>query len=505
MRRLRDALTLKPERVLWLIAAYCLVAIVLRVLRTEGLQADEAEQIVMSQYLLLGYGRQPPFYNWLQYGVIHLIGPSIFALTVLKNSLLFLCCLFVGLAARQISDRKEVAAAAMLGVLALPAVAVLSQRDLSHAVALLFCVSLFLYGFLGALKHPALWRYALTGLAIGIGLISKYNFVVVPIAAILAILPEAELRRRLFDRRMIATITVAALICLPHALWFLGNIDTATADTIDEMRDDPTGHFIVDRLDGITSLIGAAVEGALPVIAFLAIAFGREVWACWRTETLWTRVTGRMFLLCLLIVGLISFGMGATTISQKWLSPFLLILPLYLCLKIEAAGGFVRRPQAVAVLAVPTSLLAFGFLLYLTAGNMLAPFHGRYQKDSFPSVPFVRQVLADAGSDSRPNFIVADGMALAAAARINAPEIPVAQPGIRRSAAFITGQNRGLVIWNSAQTSALPAELDGFLRANGIDSAALVTKTMVVPYPYSGGRDTEHFNYAWIADPQDQD
>ena len=499
MRRLRDAFIQKPERVLWLIAAYCLAAIVLRVLRTEGLQADESEQIVMSQFLLLGYGRQPPFYNWLQYGVIHLIGPSIFALTLLKNSMLFLCCVFVGLAVRQISERKEVAAAAMLGVLSLPAVSVLSQRDLSHAVALLFCVSLFLYGFLGALRHPALWRYALTGFAIGIGVISKYNFVVVPVAAILAILPEAELRRRLFDRRLILTIAVAGLICLPHALWFFGNIDAATEGTIDEMRDDPTGRFLVDRLDGIVTLIGAAIKGALPLVIFMAIAFGRELWASRQTETMWTRVTGRMFLLCLLIVGLISFALGATTISQKWLSPFLLILPLYLCLKIEASGGFARRPDGAAILAIPASLLAFGFLLYLAAGNVLAPLHGRYQKDSFPSVPFVRQVLAEAGHDDRPDFIVADGMTLAGAARITAPEIPAAQPNLKRSAAFIAPQGRGLVIWNGS--NAMPLNLDAFLRSNGIDTAALVAKTVEVPYPFSGGRDTEHFNYAWTAHP----
>ncbi|TNM65601.1 ArnT family glycosyltransferase [Aliirhizobium smilacinae] len=501
MRRLRDAFIAKPERVLWLIAAYCVAAIVLRLLRTEGLQADESEQIVMSQFLLLGYGRQPPFYNWLQYGVIHLIGPSIFALTLLKNSLLFLCCLFVGLAVRQVSERKEVAAAAMLGVLSLPAVSVLAQRDLSHAVALLFCVSLFFYGFLGALKRPALWRYALTGFAIGIGLISKYNFIVVPIAAILAILPEKELRLRLLDRRLITTIVIAGLICLPHALWFFGNIDAATEGTIDEMRDDPTGHFLVDRLDGIATLIGAAIKGALPLVIFMAIAFGRELWASRQTETIWTRVTGRMFLLCLLIVGLISFGLGATTISQKWLSPFLLILPVYLCLKIEAAGGFVRRPNGVAVLALPASLLAFGFLLYLMAGNVLAPLHGRYQKDSFPSMPFVRQVLAEAEKDNRPDVIVADGMTLAAGARITAPDIPTALPGFRRSSVFIAPQGRMLVIWNGAGGPELPHKLGEFLRSNGIDTAALVAKTTEVAYPFTGGRDTERFNYAWTVRP----
>ncbi|AYD00281.1 glycosyltransferase family 39 protein [Neorhizobium sp. NCHU2750] len=501
MRRLRDALTLKPERVLWLVAAYCLAAMVLRVLRTEGLQADESEQVVLSQFLMLGYGRQPPFYNWLQYGVMHLVGPSIFALTVLKNSLLFLCCLFFGLAARQLSERRDVFAAAILGVLSLPAVTVLSQRDLSHAVALLFCVSLFLYAFLGALRHPAFWRYALTGVAIGIGTISKYNFVVVPIAALIAILPEAELRRRLFDKRLIATIVIAAAICLPHALWFLGNLHDATAGTVNEMRDDATGHFLTDRLDGFVTLIGAAIKGGFPVVLFLMIAFGREVLAAWKVSTVWTRVTGRMFLLCLVIVGLISFGMGATTISQKWLSPFLLLLPLYLCLKIEANGGFYRRPHGAAILALPASVLAFGFLLYLAAGNIFAPLLGHYQKDSLPTVPFVRAVLAEAGPAGRPAYIVSDSMILAGSARLAAPDVPVAQPSIAASAAFIMPQHPGLAVWTGKDNNTVPEQISELLRGRGIDPTTLDAKAMDVPYPYSRGRDTERFHYAWITHP----
>lgn len=501
MRRLRDALTLKPERVLWLVAAYCVAAMVLRVLRTEGLQADESEQVVLSQFLMLGYGRQPPFYNWLQYGVMHLFGPSIFSLTVLKNGLLFLCCVFFGLAARQLSSRKDVSAAAILGVLSLPAVTVLSQRDLSHAVALLFCVSLFLYAFFGALTRPALWRYALTGVAIGIGTISKYNFVVVPIAALIAILPEAELRRRLFDRRLIATIAIAALICLPHALWFLGNIHEATACTVSEMRDDATGHFIVDRLDGMVTLIGAAIKGGFPVVLFLLIAFRREVLDCRNVSTVWTRVTGRMLLLCLVIVGLISFGMGATTISQKWLSPFLLLLPLYLCLKIEANAGFDRRPDGTSVLAIPVAFLAFGFLVYLAAGNILAPLLGRYQKDSLPSVPFVRSVLAEAGPGANPAYVIADTMILAGSARLAAPQIPVAQPSIEASAQFIDPSRPGLVVWSDDKQTGVPEQITSFLRQRGVDVSGLTPKAMDVPYPYSGGRDTERFHYAWIMRP----
>jgi 4-amino-4-deoxy-L-arabinose transferase-like glycosyltransferase len=499
MRRIRDALIARPERVLWLIAAYYLVAILVRVLRTEGLQNDEAEQLFQSQFLLLGYGRQPPFYNWLQYGVVQIVGPSIFAVSLLKNGLLFLSCLFYGLAARHLSERREVSAAAMLGVLALPAVTILAQRDLSHAVATLFAVSFFLYAFLGALARPSLWRYALTGVAIGIGAISKYNFVVLPVAALLAILPEADLRRRLFDRRLIATVAAAGLICLPHALWVLGNFQAATAGTVNAMRDEASGNFLMDRLNGIFELGSAAVTGSLVLVAFLMIAYGRSLFDGWKVETVWTRVMGRMFLISIAIIGLIAVGMGATTISQKWLSPFLLILPLYLCLKIEAAGGFARRIDGVARLSLPSSILAFGFLIYLTAGNVLAPVIGRYPKDSLPSVPFVRQVLAEAGDADDPDFILAGSMALAGSARIAAPDAKVILSNFTQANSIPEG--RGLVIWPGSSVDAVPEALATHLQQQGVDTANISPRMTDVPYPYSRGSETEPFAYAWVARP----
>jgi 4-amino-4-deoxy-L-arabinose transferase-like glycosyltransferase len=501
MRRVRDALIAKPERVLWLIAAYYVVAILVRVLRSEGLQNDEAEQLFQSQFLLLGYGRQPPFYNWLQYGVVHLIGPSVLAVSLVKNGLLSLTCLFYGLAARQISERGQVPAAAMLGILALPVVTILAQRDLSHAVATLFATSFFLYALLGALTRPALWRYALTGVAIGIGTISKYNFVVLPIAALIAILPEPDLRRRLFDLRLVATIAIAALICLPHALWVLSNFQTATAGTVNAMRDDASGNLVTDRLNGILELVSSAFTGGIVLVIFLLIAFGRSLADSRKVGTVWTRVTGLMFLVSLAIIGLIAIGMGATTISGKWLSPFLLILPLYLCLKIEAAGGFAKRLDGVAKLALPSLLLAFGFLIYLTAGNVLAPIIGRYQKDSLPSVPFVRQVLAEAGYGDKPDFIVTGSTALAGSARIAAPEAAVFMPNFVQAGDIDKGRGSGLVIWSGSDGMTLPAHIEDYLRQQGFDTAALAPKTMDVPYPFSRGEKSEPFNYAWIARP----
>ncbi len=83
-----------PGAVVLAVAGYFLLCIILRVSVSSSLEIDEAEQAFLSQFLALGYGPQPPFYNWLQYGLAEVIGTSLATMTILKNGLLFLGCLF---------------------------------------------------------------------------------------------------------------------------------------------------------------------------------------------------------------------------------------------------------------------------------------------------------------------------------------------------------------------------------------------------------------------------
>jgi 4-amino-4-deoxy-L-arabinose transferase-like glycosyltransferase len=498
MRRIHEALSRRPELVLWLIAAYYAVAFTVRILRSEGVQTDESEQLFLSQFLLLGYGRQPPFYNWLQYGIVHLIGPSIAALSILKNGMLFLCVLFYGMAARLLLKDRALPYAAMLGLLALPSISVLAQRDLTHAVATLWAVSFFLYAFLLALTRPSLFAYLLTGVAVGLGAISKYNFVVVPIAAVLAILPEAELRRRLFDWRILATIAVAAVICLPHALWVLQNLQAATVGTLNSLRDDATGDPVLDRLSGLFMLGTSTLDSVLPIAVFCLIGFRRDLWKARSAESLWTRVIGRALLLCLVLVGLISIGLGATTISQKWLSPFVMLLPLYLCLKLDVAGGELER--GTARLAWPVFTLAFGFVAYLVIGNLVSPSLGRIAKENLPTAMAVRAALAEPGHPA-PAFVIAGDSAMAAGARLSVPKARVILTSFNEGPAPDPAlwDKPGLVIWKAdGLGSPMPEGLRTYVDAQALPAIPLDVRQITVPYPHSGGELTAVFGYAWI-------
>ncbi|MEB2846271.1 glycosyltransferase [Rhizobiales bacterium RZME27] len=490
----------KPHTIFWLLLAYFVLSVILRLVRSDALQPDEAEQIFQSQYLLMGYGRQPPFYNWLQIGIFELVGPSILGLSLLKNGLLALTCIIFGLAARTVAKDRDMGAAAMLGVLTMPATIVMVQRDLTHAIALFCFVALFLLTFFRTLTKPSLLAYLATGVVVGLGIITKYNFVILPAAAIIAALSDADLRKRVFDWRLIPALVVAGLICLPHMLWVLHNLDAATSGTISAMHDDSSGNALFDRITGLLSIIISALQGTIPTLIFFAIAFPGQIRAAWQAENRWTRLTGITLIACLAIVAVIALGFGASSIRQKWLAPFLMLFPLYLCMKLDAAGVEARiglKRLAIAVLSVATL-----FIVYLFAANALGPLFGKQGKETVPYYAFVERILAENGNE-RPTVIVTDNAYLGGAARILLPNALLRLPSERTLADATPTPAAGstLVLWTGenpdAETQTPPTELMEMLANYGI-AADAPAKTMAVPYQFSGGAKSAKFSYMWL-------
>ncbi len=321
-----------------LLAAYFVLNIALRITLPHSLELDEAEQSFFSQYLLAGYGPQPPFYNWMQYAIVSVTGMSIGALVVPKNILLFLCYLFYGLAGREALKDQALAAIGMLALITLPQVSYMAQQDLTHTTALLFASSLFLYGFFRTLDRPGVGSYLLLGLATGIGLISKYNFALMPVVALIAILPDAEWRRRALDWRMLIAIAVALVIVLPHAIWLQGNLAFASSDTLVKMAagNEPVGIARIGK--GLLAFLVAILAFAALPVAIFAAAFRRDFVRALSARNRWTGMMERMMLASLAGIALIVLFTGSTTVRERWLDPFLLVLPIYFLAKMKAAG-----------------------------------------------------------------------------------------------------------------------------------------------------------------------
>ncbi|MBY5756551.1 hypothetical protein HFO07_07790 [Rhizobium leguminosarum] len=480
-----------------LLAAYFALQVGVRLATSHSLDLDEAEQAFRSQWLAAGYGPQPPFYNWLQYTVFQFAGVSLTALSIVKNLLLFISYLLYGLTARLVLRDKALVAIATLGLLTIPQMAFEMQRDLTHTVAVFFSASIFFYGFIRSLKQPSLASYLIAGIGIGFGLLAKYNFAILPAAALIAALSDARLRLRIFDWRLALTAVVALVITLPHLFWLKDNLDFATARTLEKMTASGDASYLTQVAMGISSLALATISFAGLTVAVFAIVFGKSLRPALGSGSEWTRLLERMMLVFLAgILLLIVFG-GAAGIKDRWLVPMLFILPLYFCLRIEAAGvttdtAFRRFIPILAVIMIGVPAALYGSVA-------TARFTGHYERLNRPYAGMLETLRKQA----EPAAILAGDSLLAGNLRQDIPNVLVLSmdyPGFNPD---LTSRRPLLLVWLLPQkggSEALPPAMAQWLRTN-LGVSAPQASVIDVPYVQGRGDDSYRFGYAWVNQP----
>jgi 4-amino-4-deoxy-L-arabinose transferase-like glycosyltransferase len=486
------------ERGLWpifaFIGVYCTVSLLVRLALPNALTLDEAEQSLFSQYWLLGYGPQPPFFNWVQNAVVSVLGVSLFALALPKFTMLFLAYVFFGLAARELDRRPGFVAVATLSLLTLPQVSYMPQQDLTHTVAVLMATSLFLYGLFRTLKRPDWQSYLILGLAAGIGTISKYNFVMLPAATFIAVVADRQWRNRLLDPRFVLSAAVGLFVVLPHTLWLLGNLDLASAGTIGKMVEANAPQGVTRIIRALGSLALACIAfGALTVI-ILGLAFKHSFKQCLSTGTPETRLLGRIMLISLLGVVIVIIVAGTTKITERWLDPYLMVLPLYLLLKLDHVGADVE--QSLGRLMPVFLVIMVITLLPLPGKTVTGGLTGSYTRINYPFA-----AVADAlEAEGEPAIIVAAGMHLAGNMRMQFPDVPVinSEQAIAGFPPPEAMKAPVLAIWVqdvSDHADHVPIDLS---QVNPLGLVQSSPKSLALPFSYGDGKTELKLGYVWL-------
>lgn len=495
-----DRLARNPATLYLLLAGYFAINAILRLASPASLELDEGQQLYFAQWFSLGYGPQPPLYNWLQYGMVQVFGNSVAALTLLKNTMLFLSFALFGLTAQSLLRSPVLAVMATLGLFAMPQISYEAQRDLTHTVALLFTASLFVYALVGAIERPTLLNYALTGLAIGLGMLSKYNFILLPAAAFLALAMDREFRARLLDPRLLATIVVAAAVFAPHGSWLIDNVTEATQSTVGKMDGDVVS--IAGRFEGSLSLVLAIAIVCIPPLAVFLLAYGKALPRTWQAESRWTRLFGRILIVATILLFLVVLSGAATNIKSRWLVALFFLVPLYLAAKIEALGE-PASPGATRRFAIPVIAVMLLVPLTLFGRPLLAAF-GQYGKQNVPYGPAIEAIL-QSGRDV-PSLILASDQQLAGNARLHAPAIAALAPandGLDLAYQWDV-THPVLAVWRNRRDGEPAPELDknlrGWLTARAMPTTVTV-ESIALPYHYGREGDVYNFSYAWIYPP----
>jgi hypothetical protein len=486
-----------------LLGIYFAVNAALRIALPGSLGLEGSRLVFFAQWLAPGYVGQAPLPVWLLHGVTQVIGTNIVAVALLENLLLFLAYWLISAAAFLVIRNRALAIIAVLGMLLLPQVAYELQRDAGPWAAALATSGLFLYALVAMLDRGSLPAYALTGLAIGGGLLANYGFGLLAGAALIAILIEPAFRARLWNWRVIATLLFLGASFSAHALW-LGEAFGPVADlAMTTLAGHPSGG---DRtsltIEGLFSL-GVGLAGFfLPAMLVFWLSFGRRFPQSWQASNRWTRLVGVILIIGIAAFLLLVLAGGTPQIRDRWLLQVFFLLPLYFSLKLDALnetiGNAPKRFGAVAVIimiVVPLGLVA----------HALSPFWGgRYGSNHVPHGPAIAAILA-ANADL-PSLVMAEDEALAGNIKRAAPGLRVVTPS---HSGFVKGYpfdatHPLLLVWraNGDVGAAVPERVAALLSSQ-VEAGAVPPMPQFMAQPHHFGRagDTYRFAYAWIYPP----
>ena len=212
-----------PKKILFL-ALLSGLAIVGISLMKNAMELEDAEQAYYSQWWRWGYDDQPPLYTWLQLIVNKVLGVSEISFSFLRGLIFSAILLMLYHFGRTCLNSRTEAISAVLILVAIPTFIDFTFRRLSHTALLCLLVVCTYYIIYMLIRKKSLSNYFLLGLAIGVGLLTKYNYTLVLMALVLAVFLNQELRAVFLNRKIILSFLLVGLLLIPHLVWLFGDV-----------------------------------------------------------------------------------------------------------------------------------------------------------------------------------------------------------------------------------------------------------------------------------------
>ena len=431
---------------------------------------DQAEQLILSQTFQFGYSAQPPLYTYLASVLFSLTGPGLAPLLGLKVLLLStLIGLLMALGVQfNFTTRQHLVAVA--GVVFLPNLIWAAQKDLTHSVLATTVAAATLLQVVRTQRSPMTVNYVFLGLLVGLGLISKYNFVLFLSALILAVLSVPRYRLLLTNWRILVSLFVLCIVSVPHAVWALGHYDIA-ASSAHKLHAGTGSHFA-----GFADAAYSAVSFLTPLWFFSIILIsttskGRSLEVA-RTED--GKLLINLLVATMFVVLMFVMLTGAQQIRVRWYQPLLFHVPLLVALiamPSKARPGYWYLGLG-AVFAILISIA-------LPARTMLAE---KFNESSRPNMPYPAIIKSISEAAGEPAFILAETNLLGGNARAVFRKAKIRVPTYAIESDSITGH--GIVLCETRNCESERGR-DWLKRVYAIDTGALVFDKIERPYFYA--------------------
>ncbi|PHR25895.1 MAG: hypothetical protein COA36_13580 [Desulfotalea sp.] len=444
----------KTLQFLLILACYFGLHILLRVTVSHSLDYDEAEQAMLSQWLLPGYTEQPPLYTWIQHYLFRIFGESVFAVSLLKNSLLFLTYVFVFLSSRIILTNNRAAILATCSLLLIPQIAWESQRDMTHTTLVVFAAAASLYQAMRLMEKRTCFNYILWGLFLGIGFMAKANFGLFVVILLLTLSTFSEGRKVLFNWKIIFSLSVLFGLAGNYFYWMFNNQDIVFSATKKFKR-------AVDNyyIKGSISLVANSFLFLTPLWLFYLIFFPSGFDAKWWEErTFHQKFIARYIVFFFLVLLLVVLFFKVTYVKDRWLQPLLFAVPILFFSRVPSDKLTAGRCKGfLTVVGIAATTIYLAFTIRVTGASYIE----RFCRMNYPFIPMAEDIRAT-GFDS--GLIISDNRFLAGNMHFQFPSSPALIPEFHFEDLPATqGFNNALVIWMADRSADVPEKLSSFL------------------------------------------
>jgi len=479
-----------PRTALGLLFGYFLVHVILRSLISDSLQTDEAEQCLVTQVWLWGYGSQPPLYTWLQIPLFAVFGVNVFALSILKNSLLFSIYLFTYLTGREILRQTKYALLATFSLLLIVQFAWESQRDQTHLVLATAVAAATFYVAIRLFKTRKPVWYCLLGVLAALGVMAKYNYAVMIVSLLLAARTLPTLRPAVLDRRFLLTLACFLLVVAPHAYWALTNPQLLLSQS--NKFAIPESDILLASLKGVGLTLRRIVEYAAgPLVVFSLLSFRAPKIAEASSDRSLVTLLQRMMLIGLGLCLAVVLAFHVTAIRARWFQPLLISLPLVAVAWIQPR---LDQKRINALFAITM------FLMFLVPATMYgrivaAVWFGHTTNLNFPYRKIAAQIRS---AGFTRGLILTEGHNLAGNFRIQFPESTIIAIDNIQVPLPSTNHVSTLVVWRSTGNPEVPEPLRSFLvREFDVDPSRIQPQEASAPALFAPDR-TETLRFALV-------
>jgi Dolichyl-phosphate-mannose-protein mannosyltransferase len=353
---MKALLTRRGVIAFWLAAATLLG--LARYFASPTLSLDEARSVEMAQELAAGYTvRQPPLYDQLSWLLAQAFGPGPASQLTLHFAFVALIGLFTFLAVERATKSERFAAAASLSLTLHPYFGWSFHHWGTHTLALCVAALWTFVALVDLADRPGFRRAVILGLALGMGLTSKFSFPLFVAALLIAGTGLPKIRRILSSRWMLVATLVALALCAPYLAW----LATVKGDVVGMAR----GHMIpgsqshwVLAATGLGRLGWSMLDFAGPWLAVLALLMPAVFDPRVRRErpvTAAEHLAGRttVVAIALAVAGIVATG--ATTLVGRYMPPLLILLPAVVfgrAAGIESTSAKLPRMAGAAIIAI---------------------------------------------------------------------------------------------------------------------------------------------------------